>query len=138
MTSTPPTIHLKALTGKDAVEATARQELGSLHLVEDASAAGFMEPVRGADGDAGSARRTRSAIIPPAALGPDARGSDGGGDATEWLSYAEAGGGRAGDDDEGFGDSELPDDLLAGDLSKMFRASQEKVEVTLTKGAFFR
>lgn len=138
MTLTPPAAHLKALTGKDAVEDMARQELGSLHLVDDAAAAEFIESYGGADGDLGSARRTRSAIIPPAALGPDVRGSNGGGGATEWLSHAEPGGGRAGDDDERFGGSELPDDILAGDLSKMFRASQEKVEVTLTMGAFFR
>lgn len=137
MTSTPPAVHPKVLAGKEAVESTARQELGSLHLVEDAAASGFMGPVGGANGDAGGARRTRSAVIPPAALISDVRAFDGGGGATEWLSYAEAGGGKT-DDDEGFGGSELPDDLLAGDLSKMFRASQEKVEATLTTGAFFR
>lgn len=53
----------------------------------------------------------------------------------------EAGGGKAGadgDEDLDAGDwSTLPMEFLAADLSKIFRASQEKVEETLTAGCFY-
>lgn len=49
-------------------------------------------------------------------------------------------GGKAAHDDDGLdtGDwNTLPMEFLAADLSKIFRASQEKVEETLTAGCFY-
>ncbi|CAM9783591.1 unnamed protein product, partial [Scytosiphon promiscuus] len=89
----------------------------------------------GGDGGAGTAAEssgsgggTRESYI-----GGSKRGKGGG------SSKREAGG-KTDQDDEGLdaGDwSSLPMEFLAADLSKIFRASQEKVEETLTAGCFY-
>lgn len=84
---------------------------------------------------------------PPTEKAPPLPGSDSFASSTDGsttdgylLSVGGGGDGRrgGGGGEEGKEGSTLPIEFLSADLSKMFRASQEKVEETLTAGCFFR
>ena len=80
------------------------------------------------DGDVGDGGGSASAA-------KSGKGSRGGGGVPRGDGQA-AGGGGTGVDARDW--SALPTEFMAADLSKIFRASQEKVEETLTAGCFYR